>query len=83
MEAWSGNVAEAVGATARSDAELPWLPCVVYNANTCFLYDDMAYVAISTIEELAEMTGLILCLGTLARALERRGATVEIAFGER
>jgi len=83
MEAWSGKVAEALGAAARSDAELPWLPCFVYNANTCFQYDDPAYVAISTIEEVAEMSGLILCIGTLVRALERQGARVEIAFAER
>ena len=81
LEAWSGKVAEALEATARADAELPWLPCFVYTPGSCFLYDDRAYVLLYTLEELAEMGGLILCLGVLLRELERRKAQVLLRFG--
>jgi hypothetical protein len=81
LESWSGKVAEALEATARADAELPWLPCFVYTPGSCFLYADRAYVLLYTLEELAEMSGLILCLGVLLRELERRKAELVLRFG--
>ena len=82
MEAFSGKIAEGLEATARSEEQLSWLPCMLYPPTQCFLYADATYVLLYTIEEFAEMTGVILCIGVLLRALERSKATMEVAFGK-
>ncbi len=82
MEAFSGKIAEGLEATARPEEQLPWLPCMLYPPTQCFLYDNVSYVVIYTIEELAEMTGVILCIGVLLRALERGKTRIEVAFGK-
>ncbi len=81
MEAWSGKVAEPLLETAAAPSALPWLPCSVYSASQCFLYNDPSYVALYTIEELAEMTGLILCIGVLLRVLAEQRTRIKVSLG--
>ncbi|MCB0771429.1 MAG: hypothetical protein KDC00_13595 [Flavobacteriales bacterium] len=81
LESISGSIHEGV-ASPPSDAELTWLPCSLYPASTCYLYDDLRYIVVYTLEELAEMSGLILCIGVLLRGLQARNAAFRIRFGK-
>jgi hypothetical protein len=81
MEAYSGKVAESYMMNAGPDDDHPWMPCFAYPKGQCFLYTIPAYVMAYTVEEVMEMTGLILCIGVLADALERRRVRVEVSFG--
>lgn len=83
MESWSGKLAESLEATARPSEELPWIPCTVYPTGSCFLYADARFVAMCTVEEILEMTGLILCLRALIEELNRRGLMISVRFGAR
>lgn len=78
MESWSGKIADGLQATAASDSDLPWLPCEVYVTGGCYLYNDIRYIALYTIEEVLEMTGLILCIGVLFKVLKARKIQVEV-----
>ena len=81
MEAYSGKLAERYMITAGSDEDYPWMPCFAYPEGQCFLYTEPRYVLAYTIEEVMEMSGLILCIGVLADALDRRRVRVELTFG--
>lgn len=81
LESVSGKIHEEMEGY-RPDAELGWLPCFLYPGSTCFLYDDLRYISLYTLEEVAEMSGLILCIGVLLRGLEERDARIELRFGK-
>ena len=54
------------------DASLfPWLPCDSYDdPSGCWLYMEPRYIILYTMEEICEMTGLILCIRILLKAFE-------------
>src|SRR5690606_23280057 len=60
MEMASGKASLA---TYHPPSDFPWLPCESYTdfAN-CWLYMDPAYITLYTLEEILEMTGLILAV---------------------
>ncbi|MEO8588473.1 MAG: hypothetical protein ABI432_03820 [Flavobacteriales bacterium] len=80
FESLGGRVTEAAQVGALSDEQLTWLPCLIWEKGSCFLYSNPTYVTLYTFEETFEMSGLILCVGVLLRTLERRNADVGIAF---
>lgn len=79
MESWSGKIADGMQVNAASGGDLPWLPCEVYEAGGCYLYNDVRYIALYTIEEVLEMTGLILCIGVLFKVLKGRNIQVIVS----
>ncbi len=80
MEAFGGKTAERLLVDMRPPESYAWLPCDVYVASDCFLYADAGYVAIYTIEETLEMTGLILCIGVMLRLLARHRVEWTVRF---
>jgi hypothetical protein len=80
LEARSGKVAEPLLKQVPDPAVLEWMPCFAYPEGQCHLYVDQAYVMLYTLEEVLEMSGLILCSGFLLRAVERRGIALHVAF---
>ena len=54
--------------------EFPWMPCNLYgDPASCWLFMDPTYILLYTMEEIFEMTGLILCIHFLINAFERKG----------
>ena len=82
MESYSGKVAEVIINQPWDPASKPWIPCHAYPPGQCMLYADKWYVTLYTIEEVMEMSGLILCAGFLMRGLERRQAKVTLEIGK-
>lgn len=82
MESYSGKVAEDIIKYPWDPASKPWMPCHAYISGQCMLYADAWYVTLYTIEEVMEMSGLILCAGFLMRGLERRQAKVTLEIGK-
>ncbi|MBX2978272.1 MAG: hypothetical protein KF905_03165 [Flavobacteriales bacterium] len=82
MESFSGNVAAGIVSNTWNPADHPSIPCHAYPAGQCMLYADPLYVALYTMEEMMEMSGLILCAGFLMRGLERREAKVLLELGK-
>ncbi len=83
MESVGGSIAEDLLPNAQPDSHYTTLPCFAYIENQCFLYASPAYVLSYTVEEALEMIGLILCIGLLVDALDRRKVRVEVNFGGR
>ncbi len=49
----------------------PWMPCETYqDPASCWMYMDVRYITLYTLEETFEMTGLILCIHSLLKAFE-------------
>lgn len=80
MEMFSGKIAD--GYTAMlTPAEQAYIPCEIYEANTCHLYAHWGYIAAYTVEETCEMLGLILCAHALLKAIERRQLRFDLVIG--
>lgn len=64
--------AKLIRSLPYQDASLfPWLPCEVYqDPSNCWVYMDLRYIVLYTLEETGEMTGLILCTHYLLKAFE-------------
>lgn len=60
---------------AQEASLYPWMPCDIYGGDSCWLFAEPRYIALYTLEELGEMTGLILCIRVLLRGFEAKGAT--------
>ncbi len=59
--------------------DFPWLPCRVYlDPSGCWMYMDPTYITLYTLEEICEMSGLILCIRFLMKAFERRGLLLSL-----
>ncbi len=57
----------------------PWMPCEVYgDPSGCWAFMEPGYVALYTVEETLEMTGLILCIRALLQAFERNGQRLSL-----
>lgn len=62
--------------------EFPWLPCDVYIVpGDCYLYADLGYITLYTLEESLEMLGVILCIRALLRAMETKGIDLSVRMG--
>ncbi|MCO5276020.1 MAG: hypothetical protein M9900_14010 [Flavobacteriales bacterium] len=84
MEMAGGKLALAL--PAREASLFPWLPCELYgDPSGCWLFMEPGYIALYTLEETLEMTGLILCVRALLMAFEARNERVFVAVesGER
>lgn len=65
------------------DASLyPWMPCDIYGSDSCWLFAEPRYILLYTLEELGEMTGLILCIGTLLRGFEAKKLTPSLGLDQ-
>lgn len=62
------------------DASLfPWMPCDIYpDPSSCWMFMDVRYIALYTLEETCEMTGLILCIHVLLKAFETSRTKVSL-----
>lgn len=80
LEMASGSVAECA-VDHMSTEQLRYMPCEIYERSSCHLYMDPMYIALYTLEEVCEMSGLIICIHAILRSLERRGDTVLITLG--
>jgi hypothetical protein len=59
----------------------PWMPCRVYqDPASCWIYMDLRYITLYTLEETAEMTGLILCIRYLLKAFEAKRLQVSLSL---
>ncbi|HQV38678.1 MAG: hypothetical protein IPO60_17360 [Flavobacteriales bacterium] len=67
------------------DASLfPWIPCEVYEDPTsCWMYMNVRYISLYTLEETLEMTGLILCIHYLLKAFETNRMKVSVLLSPR
>lgn len=64
-------------------SQFPWLPCESYDdPSGCWLYMEPGYIILYTLEELCEMTGLILCTGYLLKAFEAKDLHVALMVGK-
>lgn len=71
MEMAGGKLLE--GLTPRDAANFPWMPCGVFgDAADCWVFMEPGYIAMYTMEETLEMTGLILCIRALLLELAAR-----------
>ncbi len=62
------------GSQSQPASDFPWMPCGLYgDPASCWLFMDYRYIALYTMEEICEMTGLILCIRFLLEAFERKG----------
>lgn len=76
MEMASGKASLA---TYSPPSAFPWLPCESYtDPANCWLYMDPAYITLYTLEEILEMTGLILAIRFLLEGMERKGLIVSM-----
>lgn len=81
MEMAGGKAAQA---TYYPPSDFPWLPCESYSdPGSCWLYMDPTYITLYTLEEVLEMTGLILAIHFLLRAIEDKGLTLSLALRPR
>lgn len=80
MEMFSGKIAESLDAATFTAQQLRSLPCEIYEPDTCHLYASMSYISAYTLEETCEMAGLILCIGTLLYAFEKKNASLRIVL---
>jgi hypothetical protein len=65
----------------RDPSEFPWLPCgILDDPAGCYLMMEPRYIVLYTLEEVGEMTGLILCIRTLLQAFEARGSILSIGL---
>jgi hypothetical protein len=66
----------------RDPSNFPWLPCEIYDdPMACWMYMEPSYIALYTLEELCEMTGLILCIRALLKAFEAEQLHVKLVVG--
>lgn len=80
MEMLSGKVADGYTVTLSPDQEV-YIPCEIYENNTCHLYTHWGYIGAYSVEETCEMLGLVLCIYALLKALERRKIRFDVAIG--
>lgn len=72
MEMAGGKVAE--GLTPKDPSNFPWMPCDVFgDPQGCWLFMEPKYIAMYTLEETLEMTGLILCIRALLLEFAAQG----------
>lgn len=61
----------------------PWLPCDLYgDPSGCWLFMEPRYILLYTLEEVGEMTGLILCIRTLLRHFEANGTQLSLSLAK-
>ena len=65
---------KVVGSDSYPAEDFPWLPCRIYDdPSGCWQYMNPLYITLYTLEEVFEMTGLILCIRFLLKAFEKKG----------
>ncbi|MBK8583668.1 MAG: hypothetical protein IPL86_18240 [Flavobacteriales bacterium] len=79
MEMAGGKVIESL--TPVDAANYPWMPCRVFGDTAdCWLFMEPKYIAMYTLEETFEMTGLILCIRALLLELADRSKQLSLAI---
>lgn len=77
MEMVGSKVIDAL--PAQDNALYPWMPCHIYSdPGSCWLYMEPLCILFYTLEELLEMTGLILASHVLLKAFEAKGISVSL-----
>ena len=63
----------------RPPSDFPWMPCSLYGDPIgCWLFLNPIYITLYTLEEIFEMSGLILCIHFLLKAFERKGLLLSL-----
>ncbi len=78
MEMAGGKLVDSI--TPVDPANYPWMPCRVFgDPIDCWVYMEPRYIAMYTLEETLEMTGLILCIRALLLELAAQAKRITLA----
>lgn len=77
LEMVGGKVLESL--PPGNASTFPWIPCEAYGrSGACWAYMYPRFIAVYTLEEVCEMTGLILCIRALLLHFDERGITLAV-----
>ena len=83
LEMAGGKVIESLTLPIKPPSLYPWMPCEVYpDPFYCWIYMEPRYIALYTMEEMGEMTGLIMCIRVLLKAFETKRMEVRLSLSE-
>ena len=83
LEMAGGKVIEMLTLPDKPPSLYPWMPCEIYpDPYYCWIYMEPRYIALYTMEEMGEMTGLILCIRVLLKAFEAKSIQVQLILSK-